>query len=118
MNTLVTTLFQSRIYSHYHHLLTKSYAEHKALNEYYDGIVPVFDGIVETYQGKYGIIKTYKTIKIKQYKSSKNTIRFFEDLLDIIEDNRGSVDDSYLQNQIDMVQELVNSLLYKLKFLK
>jgi len=115
---MVCNILHSRTQAHVYHLQTKSYAEHKALNEYYDGIVPVFDGIVETYQGKYGIIKTYKTIKIKQYKSSKNTIRFFEDLLDIIEDNRGSVDDSYLQNQIDMVQELVNSLLYKLKFLK
>ena len=115
---MVCNILHSRTQAHVYHLQTKSYAEHKALNEYYDGIVPIFDGIVETYQGKYGIIKTYKTIKIKQYKSSKNTIRFFEDLLDIIEDNRGSVDDSYLQNQIDMVQELVNSLLYKLKFLK
>jgi len=115
---MVCNILHSRTQAHVYHLQTKSYAEHKALNEYYDGIVPVFDGIVETYQGKYGIIKTYKTIKIKQYKSSKNTIRFFENLLDIIEDNRGSVDDSYLQNQIDMVQELVNSLLYKLKFLK
>ena len=115
---MVCNILHSRTQAHVYHLQTKSYAEHKALNEYYDGIVPVFDGIIETYQGKYGIIKTYKTIKIKQYKSSKNTIRFFEDLLDIIEDNRGSVDDSYLQNQIDMVQELVNSLLYKLKFLK
>jgi len=115
---MVCNILHSRTQAHVYHLQTKSYAEHKALNEYYDGIVPVFDGIVETYQGKYGIIKTYKTIKIKQYKSSKNTIRFFEDLLEIIEDNRGSVDDSYLQNQIDMVQELVNSLLYKLKFLK
>jgi len=115
---MVCNILHSRTQAHVYHLQTKSYAEHKALNEYYDGIVPIFDGIVETYQGKYGIIKTYKTIKIKQYKSSKNTIRFFENLLDIIEDNRGSVDDSYLQNQIDMVQELVNSLLYKLKFLK
>ena len=115
---MVCNILHSRTQAHVYHLQTKSYAEHKALNEYYDEIVPVFDGIVETYQGKYGIIKTYKTIKIKQYKSSKNTIRFFEDLLEIIEDNRGSVEDSYLQNQIDMVQELVNSLLYKLKFLK
>jgi len=115
---MVCNILHSRTQAHVYHLQTKSYAEHKALNEYYDDIVPVFDGIVETYQGKYGIIKTYKTIEIKQYKSCKNTIEFFENLLEIIEDNRGSVEDSYLQNQIDMVQELVNSLLYKLKFLK
>ena len=77
---MVCNILHSRTQAHVYHLQTKSYAEHKALNEYYDDIVPVFDGIVETYQGKYGIIKTYKTIEIKQYKSCKNTIEFFENL--------------------------------------
>jgi hypothetical protein len=48
----------------------------------------------------------------------KKTISYFERLLDVIEENRDSVDDSYIQNQIDTVQELINSTLYKLRFLK
>ncbi len=62
--------------------------------------------------------KNFKSFKIEQYKNGKKTISYFERLLDIIEENRDSVDDSFIQNQIDTVQELVNSTLYKLKFLK
>jgi hypothetical protein len=115
---MMCNILHSRTQAHVFHLQTKSYAEHKALNAYYDQIVPLFDAIIETYQGKYGIIKTYQTIKIRQYKNSKKTIAFFESLLDIIEDNRDSVDDGFIQNQIDTVEELINSTLYKLKFLK
>jgi hypothetical protein len=39
-------------------------------------------------------------------------------LLDIIDENRDSVEDSFIQNQIDTVQELINSTIYKLRFLK
>lgn len=114
---LVCNILHSRTQAHVFHLQTKSFAEHKALNDYYDGIVPLFDGIVESYQGKYGIIKTYKTIKIEQYKNKQKTIKFFENLLETIENTRDSVDDSFIQNQIDTVQELTNSTIYKLKFL-
>ena len=115
---MVCNILHSRNQAHVFHLQTKSYAEHIALNTYYDGVVDLFDGIVESYQGKYGIIKNFKTFKIEQYRNGKKTISYFERLLDIIEENRDSVDDSYLQNQIDTVQELINSTIYKLRFLK
>jgi hypothetical protein len=115
---MVCNILHSRNQAHVFHLQTKSFAEHKALNDYYDGVVGLFDGIVESYQGKYGIIKNFKTFKIEQYRNNKKTISYFERLLDIIDENRDSVDDSFIQNQIDTVQELINSTLYKLKFLK
>jgi len=115
---MVCNILHSRNQAHVFHLQTKSFAEHKALNDYYDGVVALFDGIVESYQGKYGIIKNFKTFNIEQYTDGKKTISYFEGLLDIIEENRNSVDDSYIQNQIDTVQELINSTIYKLKFLK
>jgi hypothetical protein len=115
---MVCNILHSRNQAHVFHLQTQSFAEHKALNDYYDGVVVLFDGIVESYQGKYGIIKNFKTFKIEQYRNGKKTISYFERLLDIIEENRDSVDDSYLQNQIDTVQELINSTIYKLRFLK
>jgi hypothetical protein len=115
---MVCNILHSRNQAHVFHLQTQSFAEHKALNDYYDGVVALFDGIVESYQGKYGIIKNFKTFKIEQYRNGKKTISYFERLLDIIEENRDSVDDSYIQNQIDTVQELINSTIYKLRFLK
>lgn len=115
---MICNILHSRNQAHVFHLQTQSFAEHKALNDYYDGVIDLFDGIVESYQGKYGIIKNFKTFKIEQYKNNKKVISYFERLLDIIEENRDSVEDSYIQNQIDTVQELINSTLYKLRFLK
>jgi cobalamin biosynthesis protein CobT len=115
---MICNILHSRNQAHVFHLQTKSFAEHKALNDYYDGVVGLFDGIVESYQGKYGIIKNFKSFKIEQYKNSKKTISYFERLLDIIDENRDSVEDSFIQNQIDTVQELINSTIYKLRFLK
>ena len=53
---LISYLFHSRTQTHIFHLQTQSFAEHMALNTYYDAIVPLIDGIVEAYQGIYGII--------------------------------------------------------------
>lgn len=115
---MMCSVLHSRNQAHVFHLQTQSYAEHIALNTYYDGIIPLFDAIIESYQGKYGIIRTFKSFKIEQYKNGKKTISYFERLLDVIEENRDSVEDSFIQNQIDTVQELINSTLYKLRFLK
>ena len=46
---LISYLFHSRTQTHIFHLQTQSYAEHMALNTYYDGIVPLVDGLVEAY---------------------------------------------------------------------
>lgn len=95
-----------------------SYAEHMALGGYYDGVGDLIDGIVESYQGKYDIITGYKTIDVEDYKSTEQLISYFKSLDDNIEKNRKSIKESYIQNQIDTVQELIYSTLYKLRFLK
>ena len=52
------------------------------------------------------------------YKSNDQLLKYFKELLEIISNNRDSVKESYLQNQIDTIEELINSTVYKLKFLK
>jgi len=71
---MVCNILHSRNQAHVFHLQTQSFAEHKALNDYYDGVVALFDGIVESYQGKYGIIKNFKTFKIEQYRNGNLTL--------------------------------------------
>ena len=115
---MVATLLHSQTQVHIFHLQTKTYSEHKALQEYYDGIDGLVDNIVESYQGKYEIITGYKTIKTVDYKSTEQVISYFKELDENIEKNRTSVKESYIQNQIDTVCELINSTLYKLRFLK
>ena len=115
---MISLLLHSRTQAHTLHLQTDSFSEHMALNGYYDGIVDLVDGLVESYQGKHGIIKNYKTFDMVDYKSNDQLLSYFKELLKIISDNRDSVKESYIQNQIDTVEELINSTVYKLKFLK
>ena len=115
---MASIILHSRTQTHTLHLQTKSFAEHKALNDYYDSIGDLFDGLVESYQGKYGIIESYKSYDIVSYKSTESTVKYLQDLCKKIESLRDCCEDSYIQNQIDTVCELINSTLYKLRFLK
>ena len=115
---LVSKLLHSRNQTHIFHLQTKSYAEHIALNDYYDGVLGLFDGLIESYQGKHGIISNYKCDGFENYKSGEQVINYLKKLDGDIDTLRKSVKESYLQNQIDTIQELINSTLYKLRFLK
>jgi hypothetical protein len=115
---MISLMLHSRTQAHTLHLQTKSYPEHMALNGYYDGIGDLIDGLVESYQGKYGIIESYKSYDLVSYKSTENTVKYLQDLCKKIENLRDCCKDSYIQNQIDTVCELINSTLYKLRFLK
>jgi len=114
---LVSFLFHSRTQAHIFHLQTTSFAEHSALNTYYDEIIEIVDGLVESYQGKYGILKGYSNYSTLEYTDKNQVITYFEALVDKVCALRDSVTDSYLQNQIDNVMELLESTLYKLKCL-
>ena len=115
---MVSTLLHSQTQVHIFHLQTKSYSEHKALQGYYEGIDVLVDGIIESYQGKYDVINNYNSIKTEDYKSSEQVIGYFKSLDTMIEKARKNVKESFIQNQIDTVQELIYSTLYKLRFLK
>ena len=78
----------------------------------------LFDGLIESYQGKHGIISNYKCEGFENYKSGEQVINYLKKLDGDIDTLRKSVKESYLQNQIDTIQELINSTLYKLRFLK
>ena len=114
---MVCQLLHSQTQVHIFHLGTKSYAEHKALQGYYEGIDALVDGIIESFQGKYGLLTNYKSYKNQSYKNKNQVLKYMKGLLNTIEEKRESVEDSYIQNQIDTVQELIYSTMYKLRFL-
>jgi hypothetical protein len=116
---LISYLFHSRTQTHIFHLQTDSFAAHMALNGYYDGIIPLVDGLVESYQGKYGILTGYSNFNLLEYNNCEEVIIYFQSLNSTIEKLRTMIpQDSYIQNQIDTVTELITSTMYKLKFLK
>jgi len=115
-----STLFASRTQAHIYHLQTPSYAAHIALQGYYEGIIPILDPLIESIQGKNGIITGYTAPgQVREYISCEEIIAYFTALAMYVEQNRNKLpQDSYVQNQVDMISELINSTIYKLKFLK
>jgi hypothetical protein len=121
LGLLVGTLMQSRNQAHIYHLQVKpvlgSQAAHLALQAYYEGIIPLIDGLVESYQGKYGLLQGYKMAG--DLKEDDNFIPYFEALAKFVENIRESLpQDSYLVNQYDEICTLIYETKYKLNFLK
>lgn len=54
--TLIQKLFEARQVAHNAHLATRSYAGHKAMNEFYDGILGIADELAEVIQGEFGLL--------------------------------------------------------------
>lgn len=114
---IISILFHSQTQTHTLHLQTQSYAEHVALQKYYEGINPLTDTLVESYQGKYGILKGYKTMNIQDWESTEQTSNYLKKTFSQIEELKTCCEDTYILNQIDTICELINSTLYKLRFL-
>jgi len=111
----VLTLFNARTAAHVAHLQTNSYAAHIALNEFYDGIVPLADEFAEVYQGCYGLI----TFSGSSFKLEKDPIKMLAGLKDFVGKGRAEcADEPALQNIIDTMTALISQTLYKLKNLK
>jgi hypothetical protein len=112
---LISYLFHSRTQTHIFHLQTQSFAEHMALNAYYDVIVPLIDGIVEAYQGKYGIVKGYTNFNLMEYNNTQQVISYLEALCNAVYSTYETIEDSYILNLLDGITELIKSTIYKLQ---
>jgi DNA-binding ferritin-like protein len=120
LGLFIGTLMQSRNQAHIYHLQVTgegSYAAHKALQKYYEDIIDHIDGIVESYQGRYGILTGYAMSS--QLKEDNAYYMYFDALSKFVEKIRVQIpQDSYIQNQVDEVISLIESTKYKLKNLK
>jgi hypothetical protein len=116
LNQFVSALWQSRTQSHvWHHQVqgVGSFSQHKALEKYYEEIVPLVDGFVESVQGRLGIITSYTTSPLVDWTEGAPH-DYFMSLCKFIEEGRKSLpQESWIQNQIDEIVEL----LYEVKYL-
>lgn len=100
---------------HLLHLQTRSYAQHKALDDFYSALPDLADSLIEAYQGKYGLVLDYPS---GYSVPTGDPVQFVSELSDYVTANRGNVGaDSELQNLIDEIQSLIDSTIYKLRFL-
>jgi DNA-binding ferritin-like protein len=112
---IVASCFEARTHAHFWHLKTESFSQHKALEEFYVGIVELADTFAETFQGRYGIIQEYPKITYDGL-SSLELISAINDSLEQCRPYLGQ--DTILQNIVDELQQLCGSTNYKLVNLK
>jgi len=121
MEDLVSILMHSRNQVHVFHLRVNgegSYAMHKALEIYYEEIVDLVDTLVESYQGKYGLINFKSVNKIDNDATLENVISYFERLCGIVNRKYDELNDSYLHNILDEISTLLYQTKYRLKNLQ
>lgn len=114
---LVGTLFLARELAHRAHLKTRSYAKHVALDGFYSDIVGLADGLTEMYQGRFNKLIDIPLLTDKQ---PDNIVMMLSAQLDWIKKARYEAvprEETALQNQIDEIEGLYMSTLYKLRFL-
>jgi DNA-binding ferritin-like protein len=120
---LVSTLMASRDQAHIFHWGTTgdgSFAAHMALGAYYEAIPDMVDALVETYQGKHGLIKGFTPAdKFDNYDAS-TAVKYFKGLATYIERAYDKIpkQDTNIINQLDAFKDLIYTTIYKLENLK
>ena len=109
------TLLHSSTNTHFFHFSTNSYSQHKALGNYYDEIVDLVDDYVEAYMGCYEQIKSFPSV----YHQPKEPLKYLESLKSFVKDaNADLPKEQELVNIVAEIQQLIDSTIYKLKYLK
>jgi DNA-binding ferritin-like protein len=119
MERIASMFFHSRTQAHIFHTRVKgpgSFAAHTALQAYYEGIVPLIDGLVESYQGQYGLIEYKEVNGVDNDASLENMVKYFDNLCKFLDKERKEpkLQMSWLQNDLDNVASLLYSTKYKL----
>jgi DNA-binding ferritin-like protein len=119
MEQLASLLLHSRTQAHSFHLGVKgvgSFSAHSALQLYYLNIAGLIDGLVEAYQGQYGLIKLQPVSGLDTNNDIKNVIAYFDKLCQAVAKLRKDekLQMSWLQNDIDTIVTLLYSTKYKL----
>lgn len=119
MEQLASIFLHSRTQAHEFHTRVKgpgSFAIHKALEEYYTEIVPLIDGLIEAYQGQFGLIQYKQVSGLDNNASKENIIAYFDKLITFLKLERKSenLKESWIQNELDNVVKLLYSTKYKL----
>ena len=120
---IISTLMASRDQAHIFHWQTVgdgSYAAHKALRKYYDAIPDTIDALVESYQGKHGIVTGYEPAEKFDEYSKETAVKYFKALSVFIERVYAKFpkEDTNIINQLDTFKDLIYTTLYKLENLE
>lgn len=112
---LVARVFASRNAAHFAHLLTPSYAQHVALQGFYDGIIGLIDSYAETFMGRFGKFESFPNVK----ESALDGLTIVGNLTNFIDKNYEALGlNEELKNIIQEISSLCSTTAYKLRELK
>lgn len=113
----VMCLLHSVTNAHILHFQSLSYSQHMALGAYYDEVSDLVDGFVEAFQGKYGLLTKYQSDYQLPDNNPVTYLTYLKEEVATLRRASGFPQDSELQNEVDNIANLINSTLYKLRFL-
>ena len=100
-----------RTATHLAHLTTRSFAAHKALNAFYDGLTPLIDRYAEAHLGE-NTVTTFPSVK----PPTGTPEEILHDYLDAVRDELAAEEDHKTKETIlTEIEELTLSTLYMLK---
>ena len=110
---IIPVLFKAQLDAHITHILQpdKTYARHSALSTFYSDIDGLVDIFAETFMGIYGL----ENIVVEGAEKIEDPLKYFTSLYQTIDMERIGIKESFLQNQIDEMQQLIAHTLYRLK---
>ena len=120
---LISTLLESRTQAHIFHWQTAgpgSYAMHIALQSYYEPLTDMIDSLVETYQGKHGIITGYTSPTTFTDFEKSSVLKYFKALAVFVDRAYNKIEpaDTNIINQLDTFKDLIDQTVYRLENLQ
>lgn len=95
-----------------------SFASHKALNELYDALPDHADALAEGFQGAAEKLLSYEDSAPRILNSVEESLSYIRDLYQQINSLQAVMPYSEIANDLDTVKSTLNSIKYKLLFLK
>lgn len=107
-------LLKARTDAHLTHLRQKdkTLATHNAMSIFYDSVLDLVDTYVET---SMGIDDSFVLEEVEESEVITNPLVYFKALYNTISVERVNIKESFIQNQIDTMQELIAHTLYRIK---
>lgn len=113
LDNFIGMCLMSVTYTHSLHLASKSYSEHIALNEFYNEMQDLVDGLAESHIGYSG-----RYVPVLKLETNVEPITYIKSIADEAARIYPNVETSWLKNQLDEISKLCFSTLYKLENLR
>jgi len=119
ITALVFELLNGVTKIHMAHLKTTSYSAHVAMGDFYDGVGDLADSLAEQWQGISEKLLVFPTTcELPTCDSPEACVKYLKTLYMMCDKVQASCQHSEILNALDDVKSLINSIKYKLIFLK